>query len=118
MGAFKDLFELKKYLLDYSKYIGLNSSEVLDEFNEYMFEKTSKLPMDKIKEALKEELKTEASEIRVASPYTRLAPLKSNKGFVLTIIAIVILVVLAVLWSVKQITIGNTTNNLINYFIK
>ena len=118
IGAFKDLFELKKYLSDYSKYLGLNPTEVLDEFNEYMFEKTSKLPMEKIEKALKDDIKQEANSNRIASPYTKLAPLKSNKGFVLSIIFVFILVVLAVLWSIKQITLGNTTTNIINYFVK
>ena len=38
IGAFKDLFELKKILTEYSKYLGLNPVEVIDEFNEYVFE--------------------------------------------------------------------------------
>ena len=37
IGAFKDLFELKKILTEYPKYLGLNPVEVIDEFNEYMF---------------------------------------------------------------------------------
>ena len=106
------MFELKKYLGDYSKYLGLNPNEVMDEFNEFMFEKTSKLPMDKIEQALKEEMKIESNNLRIASPYTRLAPLRSNKGFVF------ILVVLAILWSIKQITIGSITNNVFNYLFR
>lgn len=107
IGAFKDLFELKKILTNYSKYLGLNSTEVIDEFNEFMFEKTSKLQIKKIEEALKEDRKEEAKETRIASPYTRVAPLKSNKSFVMTIILIMVLVVLAILWSIKQVTVGN-----------
>lgn len=118
MGAFKDIFELKKYLAEYSKYLGLNSTEVLDEFNEYMFEKTSKLPIEKIEEAIRNDMKEETLSTRVASPYTKLAPLKSNKSFVLTLLFIIVLVVLAVIWSIKQITVGNTATNLISFFVK
>ena len=118
IGAFKDIFELKKYLADYSKYLGLNPTEVLDEFNEYMFEKTSKLPIEKIEEAIRNDIKEESLSARVASPYTRLAPLKSNKSFVLTLLLIVVLVVLAVIWSIKQITVGNTVTNLVSFFVK
>lgn len=118
IGAFKDIFELKNYLTEYSKYLGLNSTEVLDEFNEYMFEKTSKLPIEKIEEAIKNDIKEEMLSTRVASPYTRLAPLRSNKSFVISIIIIILLVVLAIIWSIKQITVGNMTTNLINYFVK
>ena len=118
IGAFKDIFELKKYISDYAKYLGLNSEEVIDEFNEYMFEKTSKLPIEKIEEAIRNDIKEESLSARVASPYTRLAPLKSNKSFVLTLLLIVVLVVLAVIWSIKQITVGNTVTNLVSFFVK
>lgn len=90
----------------------------MDEFNEYMFEKTSKLQIKKIEEAVKEDLKEENQKNKIASPYTRLAPLKSNKNFVISIIIIVILVVLAIIWSVKQVTVGNAGINIINFFTK
>ena len=118
IGAFKDLFELKKILTEYSKYLGLNPVEVIDKFNEYMFEKTSKLQIKKIEEAVKEELKEEQNNKRIASPYTRQAPLKDNKTFAISIIIIVILVVLAIIWSIKQVTIGSVGTNIINFFSK
>ena len=79
IGAFKDIFELKKYISDYAKYLGLNSEEVIDEFNEYMFEKTSKIPMERIEQAVKNTIEEEANDDRIASPYTKAAPIKSNK---------------------------------------
>lgn len=115
-GAFKDIFELKKYIVDYAKYLGLNSEEVIDEFNEFMYEKTSKIPMNEIEKAAKETAIEEANDKRVASPYTKAVPIQNNKQFVLTIIVIIVLVILAVVWSVKQITIGNTTTNILEYF--
>ena len=42
IGSFKDIFELKDYLYTYAKYLGLDENKILDEFNEYMFEYTSK----------------------------------------------------------------------------
>ena len=116
IGAFKDIFELKSYITDYAKYLGLNPEEVVDEFNEFMFEKTSKIPMDEIEKAAKETATIEANDQRVASPYTKAVPIQSNKQFIITIIIIIILAVLAVIWSIKQITIGNTTTNILNYF--
>ena len=47
-GAFKDIFELKEYISSYAKYLGLNEEELIDEFNEYMFEYTSKIPIKKM----------------------------------------------------------------------
>lgn len=117
-GAFKDIFELKKYIIDYAKYLGLNPNEVIDEFNEFMFEKTSKIPMEEIEKAAKETAIEEANDKRVASPYTKEAPISDNKEFVISLIIIAILAVLAVIWSIKQITIGNTTTNMLDYFGK
>lgn len=107
IGSFKDIFELKEYLESYAKYLGLDYKEVIDKFNEFMFEKTSKIPMDEIEKAVREKEKEDALSDRIASPYTKLAPIKDNKQFVITLIIIFILVILAVIWSVKQITMGS-----------
>ena len=103
MGAFKDIFELKKYISDYAKYLGLNSEEVIDEFNEYMFEKTSKIPMERIEQAVKNTIEEEANDDRIASPYTKAAPINSNKQFIFSIIAIIIMVILVIIWSINQL---------------
>ena len=42
IGCFKDIFELKEYISNYAKYLGLDSEKLIDDFNEYMFEYTSK----------------------------------------------------------------------------
>ena len=116
IGAFKDIFELKKYIEDYAKYLGLNPDEVIDEFNEFMFEKTSKIPMSEIEKAAKEKRQEEANDKRVATPYTKAVPIQNNKQFIITIIIVIILAILAVVWSVKQITFGNMTTNILEYF--
>lgn len=118
IGSFKDIFLLKDYLESYSKYLGLDYENVIDEFNEYMFEKTSKIPMEEIEKAVKEKEKEESESNRIASPYTKAAPIKSNKQFVFMLVLITILVVIAIIWSIKQITIGSTGANITNYFNK
>ncbi|MDD4734325.1 MAG: helix-turn-helix domain-containing protein [Bacilli bacterium] len=116
IGSFKDIFVLKEYIESYSKYLGLNSIEVIDEFNEYMFEKTSKIPMDAIKKAAKEKAEAEEKDERIASPYTKAASKSSDKQFIIMIIIILILVIIAIFWSVKQITVGNVTTNVLTYY--
>ncbi|MDD2208093.1 MAG: helix-turn-helix domain-containing protein [Bacilli bacterium] len=115
-GAFKDIFALKEHISDYAKYLGLDPTEVIDEFNEYMFEITSKIPMKEIEKAAREKAEAEENEERVASPYTKSAPKSSDKQFVLMLLLIIVLVILAVIWSVKQITVGNVTTNIMSYF--
>ncbi len=64
--AFDDVFYLKYFIRDYAKYLGLNKEDLVDEFNEYLFDYTSRLSLDDIKMATKE--KKPAKVIK--SPYT------------------------------------------------
>ena len=118
IGAFKDIFLLKDYLESYAKYLGIDYEDVIDEFNEYMFEKTSKIPMEEIEKAVKEKEKEESESNRIASPYTKAAPIKSNKQFIFMLILITVLVIIAIIWSIKQITVGSTGANIAGYFNK
>lgn len=118
IGAFKDIFVLKDYLESYAKYLGIDYEDVIDEFNEYMFEKTSKIPMEEIEKAVKEKEKEESESNRIASPYTKAAPIKSNKQFIFMLILITVLVIIAIIWSIKQITVGSTGTNIASYFNK
>ena len=64
--AFNDLFYLKYFIRDYAKYLGLDKEDLVDEFNEYLFDYTSKISLDDIKNAKKEKTKSKA----IKSPYT------------------------------------------------
>lgn len=69
MEAFQDIFYLKYFIRDYSKYLGLKYEEMVDEFNEFLFDYTSKISLDDIKEARKKADKTEKTN-KISSPYT------------------------------------------------
>ena len=49
--AFEDVYKLKGYVRSYAKYLGLKPDEITDEFNEFLFEKTSKISLVDTKEA-------------------------------------------------------------------
>ncbi len=53
LDAFKDVFYLKYFIRDYAKYLGLNYDDMIDEFNEYLFDYTSKISIDDIRKAKK-----------------------------------------------------------------
>lgn len=113
IGCFKDIFELKDYISNYAKYLGLDSEKLIDEFNEYMFEYTSKIPLKEIERQAKIQAKEETNKI--ASPYTK-TPRKYSRNYYITIyLVIFILVILAILWSVKQITIDSRVTSEISY---
>lgn len=113
IGCFKDIFELKDYIVNYAKYLGLDSEKIIDEFNEYMFEYTSKIPVKEIERQAKIQAKEDAGKI--ASPYTK-TPRKYSRNYYIAIYLIIfLLVILAIVWSVKQITIDNHITNEISY---
>ena len=66
--AFKDIYELKNSIKLYAKYLGLDSDKVVDEFNNFLFQYTSKISLDDIVAAQK---KKESEEKKVQSPYTK-----------------------------------------------
>ena len=66
--AFKDVYELRDDIKLYAKYLGLEADKVLDEFNNFLFQHTSKISIDDILAAQK---KKEEMEKRVKSPYTK-----------------------------------------------
>lgn len=87
--AFKDVFSLKYFIRDYAKYLGLDKEELVDDFNEYLFDYTSKLSIEDIKKEVK--LKEE-EQPKIKSPYTMES--KNEKRFqIITYITIAILLV-------------------------
>ena len=98
--AFKDIFVLKCIITDYSKYLGLNSDEIIDEFNEYVFESTSKIPIDDIEKASKKK-----QDDKIMSPYTKQEKEKSKLPIILGIILAVLII------SFIVVTIYNGTKD-------
>lgn len=90
MENFKDVYYLKYLIRDYSKYLGLDKEKLINEFNEYLFDYTSKISLEDIKKA-QEEVK-EQEEDKIRSPYTIEPKQKSSfMPFLLYTFAIVIL---------------------------
>ena len=112
-GAFQDIFTLKKYISNYAKYLGLDADKIVDEFNEYVFETTSKIPVKDIEKEIEEN--TKGNEEKVFSPYTRHEKKPTNVLYVLVYVLIVILAVFAVFWAVKQITVNTRVASEISY---
>lgn len=108
IGSFKDIFLLKSYISTYAKYLGMDPVKVIDNFNEYMFEYTSKIPLDDLEKAIEEKEKKDRIEentidIKVLSPY--LKPKKENyvMKYILIAIVIIVLSAITVLWAIKQV---------------
>lgn len=89
--AFKDVFYMKHIISNYAKYLGLNPEDIIDEFNEYMFECTSRISLEDIKKAKKKIEKNEKKEKKVLSPYTLE---RKNNDSILKILMIIIVMIL------------------------
>ena len=97
--AFKDLYDLKDYIKVYAKYLGLNSDKVMDEFNNFLFDHTSKISLDDIKNAeLKEKVEENLNKVR--SPYTIPVKEKSNALPIFFIAVLVLLIILIAIYVV------------------
>lgn len=94
--AFKDVYELKESIKLYAKYLGLDSDKVVDEFNNFLFQHTSKISLDDILEAQK---RKEETKRKVKSPYTKEYKEKMN------------------LWPIFSAIVGLLCLLLIIYFI-
>lgn len=112
---FKDVFYLKYFIRDYAKYLGLDSEKILDEFNEYLFDVTSKIPVDVINQAKKERKEDNNKQ---SSPYTKEVKkkLKIPKIIIGLIIVIIITIVGYIILSNHK---GNDfSDNNITYSIR
>jgi len=91
---FKDKFVLKTLVTDYSKYLGLDVEEIIDEFNDFVFESTSKIPLEDIAKASK--IKEKQEDVKIASPYTATEEKNKIPKYVFVILIIMLLVAIGV----------------------
>ena len=89
--VFKDVYELKKVILNYAKYLGLDEEKILDEFNDYLFEKTSKISKIDVLEMKKQE-----EEEKVSSPYTKAGKTRYDVAPVVLLIVLLLFISLIV----------------------
>ncbi len=115
IGSFKDIYELKGYVESYAKYLGLDETKIIDKFNEYLFEYTSKIPVKEIEDAVLEQTKEMKLENKVVSPYTKQVDKKKKSLYIIIYILVILVVISIIVWSVKQITIGNKSATIISY---
>ena len=71
--AFKDVYYMRELVREYAKYLGLSEEKIQDEFNDFLFEHTSKISLDDIMEAKKKKDEEERLDNtkKIQSPYTK-----------------------------------------------
>lgn len=100
--AFDDIFYLKYFIRDYAKYLGLDKEELVDEFNEYLFDFTSKLSLDDIKNAKNSKKPVK----RIKSPYT--IEKKSRASIIpFLIYGLIIVTIIVIIYMVVTLNSNN-----------
>lgn len=117
--AFKDVYDLKGKIEQYSKYLGLDSEKVIDEFNGFLFEHTSKISIEDIRMAKE---KMEEAEKKIQSPYTMEYKEKVNYwpivmgGLVLILLSFLLYLILTVLNKAPERSDELKKNNEVTYY--
>ena len=97
--AFQDVFTLKQYIRDYAKYLGLDYENLVEEFNEFIFEYTSKIPVDAIERISKKKEKEE--EKIMVPPYTTIKKNKVSKKMIIAIVLLLLVISLTTIFVIK-----------------
>ena len=90
--AFKDVYELRDSVKSYAKYLGLDTEKILDEFNGFLFEHTSKISLDDIVSYQK----SKEQDRKVKSPYTKEYKEKFNFWPILNYFIVIIIILLLI----------------------
>ena len=102
MEAFKDIYSLKYLIRDYSKYLGLDKEDLVNEFNEYLFDYTSKISIEDIKKA--QAMAKPEEDDKIKSPYT-IEHKQKPPIYIFTMYAIlVVLLIFIIVFVVKEVT--------------
>ena len=98
---FKDVVFLKYFIRDYAKYLGLNGEELVDEFNEFLFDFTSRIPIEEIEKAKLNNV----NKKEVVSPYT--SDVSNKKVLKIVVATVSVLILLVVGYFIASSVEGN-----------
>mgnify|MGYP004616855357 FL=1 len=113
---FKDIDKLKTLIGEYAKYLGFDREEMIDKFNEYLFEQTSRISLEDIQKA--KELKDKKEKNKISSPYT-IEKKEKNKIIIGIVVAIILIFVFFISYFVvNKIVMDKKTSDIgVSYLI-
>ncbi|MEG2457657.1 MAG: helix-turn-helix domain-containing protein [Bacilli bacterium] len=115
VNAFKDIFFLKELVKKYAIYLNLDHEKIIERFNEFVFDFTSRIYVDDINAKMKESLKEEKDIKKINSPYTLKKQIKKKFNPIIIYIFISIFLIILTFMILNAI-IKNTKNDLSNQF--
>ena len=102
--VFKNILEVKTIINTYSKYLDIENLNLAEEYNDYLFEKTSKINPADIKERLsKIQIKEEKA---IKSPYTIVEKEQSKEKKLIVLLFIFIVILVVLYFILKRLIIG------------
>ncbi len=115
--SFKDVLYVKYFIKDYAKYLGIDGDKLVDDFNEYLFDYTSRIPIEKIKEA-QEQYNEKEEKKKIVSPYT--SPATKRVAFSIKVLYIIIalIVVVAGFLIVNGLKSDNDSEQSLSYYYR
>ena len=113
---FKDIDKLKTLIGEYAKYLGFDKEEMIDKFNEYLFEQTSRISLEDIQKA--KELKDKKEKNKISSPYT-IEKKEKNKIIIGIVVAVILIFVFFISYFiVNKIVMNKKTSDIgVSYLI-
>ena len=82
--------------------IGCFKDKLIDEFNEYLFEYTSKIPVKEIEKRVSEQQKEKVEE-KVVSPYTKPMKRYPSKYYIALYTVLILVAIGIIIWSVMTV---------------
>lgn len=97
INAFKDVFFLKDLIASYAKYLNLDAPSIVEAYDSFMFDYTTKISMDDILTKTRELEIKEKDQKRIISPYTKkIKDEKKGRWLLVGIIGLIALIVLGI----------------------
>lgn len=125
VNAFKDIFFLKELIKKYAIYLNLDDNKIMEEFNDFVFDFTSKIPVEEIEEKVKEIVTQNEKETRkkISSPYTRkkVRKAKLRPVYLFTLVTVLLVSITFILLNVflnKQKEINYVGSEIFNEYTK
>lgn len=111
VNAFKDIFFLKELIKKYAKYLNVDEDQIMNDFNEFVFDYTSRIPVDEIEEKVKEIEKESDREERkrISSPYTK-KKVKKAKLKPILFYSIITIILICITFLLLNLFLRNSRN--------
>ena len=108
VNAFKDIFFLKDLVKKYAVYLNVDEEQIMEEFNDFVFDFTSKIPVSEIEQKVREIEKQNEIETRkkISSPYTR-KKVRKAKLKPLYLVVMLTIILICITFIIVNLTLNN-----------